>query len=84
MFSEKYLFSICVSILRQYPGTEKNLGEVFQSGVLSFLSEGGGTIYSIGFFVHTILTDRYIHSKELRLVSFENSSSLEYGIKKTF
>ena len=46
---------------------------------------GGGTIYSNGFlFVQTILADRYIHRRELRLVSLESLSSVEYGIKKIF
>ena len=36
------------------------------------------------FFVPTILADRYIHRRELRLVSLESSSSVEYRIKKIF
>ena len=36
------------------------------------------------FFVQSILADRYIHRRELRLVSLESLSSVEYGIKKTF
>ena len=46
--------------------------------------EGGGTIYSNGFFVQTNFADRYIHRRELRLVSLESSSSVEYGIGKFF
>ena len=43
--------------------------------------EGGGTIYSTGFFfVQSILADRYIHRSELRLVSLESLFSVEYGI----
>ena len=39
----------------------------------------------MGFFVQSILADRYIiHRTELRLVSLVNSSSVEYGIKKIF
>ena len=39
----------------------------------------------MGFFlVHTILADRYIHRRELRQVSLESLSSVEYGIKKSF
>ena len=34
------------------------------------------------FFVQSILADRYIHRRELRLVSLESLSSVEYGIKK--
>ena len=36
------------------------------------------------FFVQSILTDRYIHCTELRVVSFKSLSSVEYGIKKIF
>ena len=47
--------------------------------------EGGGTIYSNGFFfVQSIFADRYIHRRELRLVSLESSSSVEYEIKRFF
>ena len=47
--------------------------------------EGGGTIYSNGFFfVPWIFAARYIHRRELRLVSLESSSSVEYGIKFFF
>ena len=48
--------------------------------------EGGGTIYSTGFFffVQWIFAARYIHRRELRLVSLESSFSVEYGIKKIF
>ena len=34
------------------------------------------------FFVQSILVGRYIHRRELRLVSLESLSSVEYGIKK--
>ena len=46
--------------------------------------EGEGTIYSNGFFVQTILADRCIHCRELRPVSLESFSSVEYGIKNIF
>ena len=36
------------------------------------------------FFVPWIFASRYIHRRELRLVSLESSSSVEYGIKKIF
>ena len=36
------------------------------------------------FSVQTILAGRYIHRRELRLVSLESSSSVENGIKKIF
>ena len=36
------------------------------------------------FFVQSIFADRYIHRRELRLVSLERSSSVEYRIKKIF
>ena len=41
-------------------------------------------IYSIGFFVQSILADRYIHNRELRIVSLKTASSIEYGIKRIF
>ena len=45
----------------------------------------GGTIYSTGiFFVQSILADRYIHRRELWVVSLKNPSRVEYGIKKIF
>ena len=46
---------------------------------------GGEELYTqMGFFVQSILADRYIHRRELRLVSLESLSSVEYGIKKIF
>ena len=36
------------------------------------------------FFVQSIFPDRYIHRRELRLVSLKSTSSVEYGIKKVF
>ena len=44
----------------------------------------GGTIDSNGFFFVQSLADRYIHRRELRLVSLESLSNVEYGIKKIF
>ena len=38
----------------------------------------------MGFFVQTIVVDRYIHRRELRLVSLESLSSVVYGNKKIF
>ena len=46
--------------------------------------EGEGTIYSNGFFVQSFSADRYIHRRELRLVSLESLSSAECGTKKIF
>ena len=48
--------------------------------------KGGGTIYSNGFFllIDIFIADRYIYRRELRLVSLESLSSVEYGIKKIF
>ena len=46
--------------------------------------EGGGTIYSKGFFVQTALADRYTHRSDLRLVSLESLSSIENGSKRFF
>ena len=34
------------------------------------------------FFVQSILADRYIHRRELRVVSIKSPSSVEYGIRK--
>ena len=45
---------------------------------------GRGTIYSNGFFVQTILADRYIHRRELWVVALESPSSGEYEIEKSF
>ena len=45
----------------------------------------GEELYTqMGSFFQTILADRYIHRRELRPVSLESSSSVEYGIKKIF
>ena len=44
-----------------------------------------GTIYSNGFFfVQSILADRYIHRREIWVVSLKSSFSLEFEIKKIF
>ena len=49
------------------------------------LEGGGEELYTqMGFFVQTILADRYIHRTELRLVSFESLASVKYGIKNIF
>ena len=59
--------------------------KVFQLLFVPTPLEGGGTIYSTGFFfVQSILADRYIHRRELRLVSLESLSTVEYEIKKIF
>ena len=45
--------------------------------------EGGGELYTQpGFFVQSVLADRYINRRELRLVSLESLSSVEYENKK--
>ena len=44
----------------------------------------GKELYTQTVFFQSILADRYIHRRELRLVSFENLSSVEYGIEKIF
>ena len=38
----------------------------------------------MGFFVQTILADRYIHRRKMRVVSLKSSSSVELEIKKIF
>ena len=40
----------------------------------------GGTIYSNGFFVQSLLADRYFHLRKLRLVSLDSVNSAERGI----
>ena len=45
---------------------------------------GGGTIYSNGFFVQSILADRYIHRREMWVVASKSSSSVEIEIKIFF
>ena len=48
------------------------------------LEGGGNYIRKWVFFVQSIFADRYIHRRELRLVSLESSSSVEYEIKNIF
>ena len=48
------------------------------------LEGGRNFIVKWVFFVQSILADRYIHCREMRLVSLESLSSVEYGIKKIF
>ena len=48
------------------------------------LEGGRNYILKWVFFVQSILADRYIHRRELRLVSLESLSSVEHGIKKIF
>ena len=45
---------------------------------------GGGSIYSNGFFVQTILADRCIHRREMPVVSLKSSSSVKFEIKDFF
>ena len=45
---------------------------------------GRGTIYSNGFFVQTILADRYIHRREMWVVSLKSWPRVEFEIKKIF
>ena len=48
---------------------------------------GGRTIYSkrfFLFFVQTILVDRYIHRRGMRIVSLKSSSSVKFEVKKIF
>ena len=46
--------------------------------------EGEELYTQMGFFVQSVLADRYIHRRKLRPVSLESLSSVEYGIKKIF
>ena len=62
-----------------------HFGMATQSEKLKFFcshpSRGGGEeLYTqMGFFVQSILADRYIHRRELRLASLESLSSVEHG-----
>ena len=56
----------------------------FQLVVPTPLEGGMNYILNWVFFVQSILADRYIQRRELRLVSLESLSSVEYGIKKIF
>ena len=56
-----------------------NLGAICSDPIV------GEELYTqMGFFVQTILADRYIHRTELKLASLESSSSVEYGTKRFF
>ena len=45
----------------------------------------GEELYTqMSFFVQTILTDRYIHRREMSVVSLKSSSIVEFEIKKFF
>ena len=45
----------------------------------------GEELYTqMGFFVQSILADRYNNRRELSVVSLESQSIVEYGIKKFF
>ena len=48
------------------------------------LDGGRNYILNWDFFVHTILADRYIHRRELWVLSLKNPSSLAYWITKIF
>ena len=61
---------------------------IWESLRVSYCSDPswGGRNYILKwvFFVQSIFAGRYIHRRELRLISLESSSSVEYGIKKIF
>ena len=63
---------------------KKTLTELSRCSDPSWGGGGGNYILKWVFFVQSILADRYIHRRELRLVSLESLSSVEYGIKKIF
>ena len=48
------------------------------------LSEGEELYTQMGFFVQTILADRYNNRRVLWVISLESPSSVEYGIKEIF
>ena len=75
----------CVKVASMILVAELVANFVYKSYLFRPPLEEGGTIYSTGiFFVQSILADRYIHRRELRLVSLESLSSVEYGVKKIF
>ena len=64
-----------------------NILVTWERNIFSDPSWGGGgeeLHTQMGFFVQTFFADRYIHRRELWLVSLESLSSLEYGIDKIF
>ena len=81
---KKYQPFVCSSAiffqLKYEPFFSCKLKQVFSNNIM-----WGEELYTqMGFFVQSILADRYIHRRELTLVSLESLSSVEYGIKKIF
>ena len=75
-FFQKYEVMF-LRILLCFWSTNRNL-------IVPTLLRGEELYTHMGFFVPWIFAARYIHRRELRLVSLESSSSIEYGIKKIF
>ena len=67
-----------------YTTLKSNLSVVLIPLIVPTLLRGRNYILKWVFFVPWIFADRYIHRRELRLVSLESSSSVEYEIKKVF
>ena len=71
-------------------GNQRGFRSVWISGDWAFplivptLLRGEELYTQMGFFVPWIFAARYIHRRELRLVSLESLSSVEYEIKKIF
>ena len=80
-------FGFCRYILRflACPWTKRTFSNFFHAFFVPTLLRGEELYTQLGFFfVPWIFAARYIHRRELRLVSLESSSSVEYGIKKIF
>ena len=81
-----WIFSVCAPklcgwILFVLPGAH-----VFYTMIVPTPTLVGRRNYILNwvFFVQSILADRYIHRRELWVVSLNSPSSVEYGIKKIF
>ena len=71
-----------------YEKSTLSLLENYIKNSMSYCSDptcvGRNYILKWVFFVQTILADRYIHRREMLVVSLKNSSSVELEIKKVF
>ena len=58
--------------------------EIFGSSILFRPHLWGEGLYTEMFFFQKILADRYIHRREIRVVSLKKTRSVEFKIKKSF
>ena len=89
-----FLIVFCMSLVSVFVCQLIGTGVFQKSTHLLFLNQcdycsdpsWGGRNYILNwvFFVQSILADRYIHRRELKLVSLESLSSVKYGIKFIF